>query len=214
MRNNYFYNRLIILDIVARKRYVLGTKPNIYDGITVEVRGFCLIKHGIRYGDLRVRILELDLYVIAFLQKRSLEEIHLRRSDKARNEFIARIIVQIFRGIDLLHESVFHNNDPRSHCHCFYLIVRDVNKCRLKFTVQFADFRSHLRPEFCVQIRQRFVQKHHFGFAYDRASERNALSLSAGHFLRLFIEIFGNTEDIRRFDHFSMDFIFRKFTKP
>ncbi len=157
MRNNHFNDGFAVFHVFGRKRNIFRTNPDIDGRLPVEIGGSCFIQRGIRHGDLRVRVFELNENFIALFQERPLEEIHLRRPDKARNEFIARVTVKVFRRIDLLHETVFHDDDPRPHRHCFHLIVRDVNKRRLQFGVQFTDLGSHLRSQFCVEVGQGLV---------------------------------------------------------
>ena len=58
----------------------------------------------------------------------NVEKIHLRSSDKARNELVFGIVVQISRRIDLLNDAQLHNDYARAHRHRLYLVVGDVDK--------------------------------------------------------------------------------------
>ena len=53
----------------------------------------------------------------------SIKEVHLRRSDESCNEQIARCIVKVLRCINLLYDTVFHNNDPCTKCHSLCLVM-------------------------------------------------------------------------------------------
>ena len=41
----------------------------------------------------------------------AVQEVHLGAADEAGNEHVAGHVVQVLRGIDLLDDAVFHNND-------------------------------------------------------------------------------------------------------
>ena len=76
--------------------------------------------------------------------------------------------------------------------------MRDVDERRRKTDVKFGNFGTHLRTELCVQVGQRLVEQEYFGFAHDRTSERNTLTLTAGKSLRLTGEIISDAENVRR----------------
>ena len=48
---------------------------------------------------------------VTLLDQGAVQEVHLGAADEACNEHIAGHIVQVLRGIDLLDDAVFHNND-------------------------------------------------------------------------------------------------------
>ena len=62
-------------------------------------------------------------YIITFYRAYGIHKVHLRRSDKSCNEQVARCIVKVLRCIDLLNDSVFHNDDSRSESHGFCLVM-------------------------------------------------------------------------------------------
>lgn len=127
------------------------------------------------------------------------EEIHLRRADKAGDELVDRVIVKRLRRIDLLHETVLHDDDSRPHGHGLDLVVGNVDERSGKSVVDLGDLRSHLGAEFRVEVGERFVEKEYLGFADDGAAERDALSLTAGKRLRLSAQIHFYAEDARGF---------------
>ena len=65
---------------------------------------------------------------VVLLQSSHSDEVHLRSADKARNEEVDRHIVQVLRSIDLLDETVLHNNDSRCHGHSLDLVMRNVDE--------------------------------------------------------------------------------------
>ncbi len=142
-----------------------------------------------------------------------LKEVHLRSSDKSCNEQVDRVIVKVLRSIDLLHETVFHNDDTGPHRHSLDLIVRNVNKRGRKANVEFGNFRTHLCAELRVQVGKRLVEKEYFGFADDRTAERHALTLTARKSLRLTGQVISDTENIRRRLDLFVDNVFGNFSE-
>ena len=169
-----------------------------------------------RFDRFRKKNLVLDEFDIRFallLRDRCGEEVHLRRSDKAGDELVDRIVVQVLRRIDLLHEAVFHNDDTGTHRHGLDLVVRDVDERGRKAGVQFGDLRPHLGAQLRVEVRQRFVEQEHFRFADDGAAERDTLALTAGKSLRLTGEVIGDAEDGSRLFHAFVDDLFGNFAQ-
>ena len=55
------------------------------------------------------------------------QEVHLRRADKARDETVSRVVVQLERFTDLRHAAGVEHHDFVGQRHGFDLIVGDVN---------------------------------------------------------------------------------------
>ena len=149
---------------------------------------------------------EVHLHSLALLGNRGVKEVHLRRTDKARDEEVNRIVVEVLRGVDLLHDAVLHDDDSGTHGHRLDLVVRDVAEGRSQSVVELGDLRSHLRAEFRVQVGQRLVEKEYLRLADDRTSQRDTLSLTAGERLRLTGEVHLDAEDTRRLLDPRVDF--------
>src|SRR5688572_31399289 len=110
----------------------------------------------------------------------AIDEIHRRAADKAGDEPVAGMIVEIHRCIDLLDVPFVHHHDPIAERHCFDLVVRDVDHRRVQLLMQTGDLSAHLNAELSVEVGQRLVEKENLRLADDRAPECNALTLAAG----------------------------------
>ena len=155
---------------------------------------------------------DIDLVVFGY-EARTLKEVHLRGTDKARDKQIYGVIVKVLRGIHLLNEAVFHNDDTGTHRHSFDLVVGDVNKGGGKSRVELGNFRSHGSTELCVEVGQRLVEQEHFRFADDGTAECDTLTLTAGQSLGFSGKVIGNAEDFRRRLYFLVDDFLGYFTK-
>ena len=112
----------------------------------------------------------------------------MRCADEACNEQVDGVIVEVLRCIYLLNETVLHNNDTRTHCHSFGLVMRYVYECCAKSLVELGNLRSHRSTELSVEVGKRFVEKEYLRLTNDSTTERNTLSLTAGKSLRLSVE--------------------------
>ena len=54
----------------------------------------------------------MENHLAVFFRGLRRDHIHLRGTDKAGDELIAGMIVQVLRRIDLLDHAVLHNDDP------------------------------------------------------------------------------------------------------
>ena len=59
-------------------------------------------------------------------------EVHRRRADERRDENVDRVVVELGRRADLLEHAVAHHGDPVAHRHRLDLVVRDVDRRRLR----------------------------------------------------------------------------------
>ena len=81
-----------------------------------------------------------------------IQEVHLRRSDESCNEQVARCVVQVLRGIYLLNNSVFHNNDSGTKCHSLGLVMCYVDDGSAQSLMQFRNLGTHLYTKLCIQV--------------------------------------------------------------
>ncbi len=137
------------------------------------------------------------------------DEIHLGRADEARNEQVAREIIQVLGGIVLLDNAVFHNDDTVAHGHRFGLVVGNVNEGGLETLVQAADLRTHCGTELGVQVGQRLVEQEYGGVTHHRAAQGDTLALAAGKRFRLAVEQVLQVECLCGFVYLAVDFVFR-----
>ena len=133
-------------------------------------------------------------YVITALGDNTVEEIHLRSSDKSCNEYVVGEFVKVDGSIDLLNEAILHNYDARAHSHSLHLIVRDVNEGSTELFVEAGNFCSHRRTQLCIKVGEWLVKQEYLGLTDYCTSESNSLTLTAREGFRLSVKIFGNTE--------------------
>src|SRR5439155_9487067 len=90
------------------------------------------------------------------------------------------------------------------------LVVRHVNKRRLKPLVQLEDLHAGLDPELGIEVRQRLVHEKDFRLTDDRPSQRDALPLAAGEGLGLAIQELAEAEDVGGLADALVDFSLRR----
>ena len=151
--------------------------------------------------------IQREANVFSVFNNSTVKEVHLRCADKACNKHVIGILIQIDRCINLLNVSVLHNNDTRTHCHCLYLVVRNVNKGCTKFFVQARNFCSHCRTQLCIEVRKRLVKKEYLGVTNNSTSKCNSLTLTTGERLRLSFKIFCNAENFCGFHYLFVNLI-------
>ena len=121
-------SRIVNLDVLST-----GTEINAVN-VAVEI----LILNGAQLGELELgglTVLEGNAKLCTLALNINLEEVHLRRSDEARNELVFGIVEQVCGGIDLLNNAELHNHYSRTHSHRFYLVVSNVNKGGFKLVM-------------------------------------------------------------------------------
>ncbi len=73
--------------------------------------------------------------------------------------------------------------------------------------MQLHDFQAHRHPQLGVQVRQRFVEQEHLGFAHDGAAHGHALALSAGQRARAAVQQVAEFQDLRGHIHALLDLV-------
>ena len=76
---------------------------------------------------------ERDRVAVAGLRELGVEEVHLRHADEARDKQVRRMIEDILRRADLLHDAVLHDDDAVAERHRFGLVVRYIDERRVQF---------------------------------------------------------------------------------
>ena len=87
---------------------------------------------------------------------------------------------RVLRCVNLLQHTLVDNCNARGHGHGFDLVVGHINERGLQLLMKLADLGAHLHAQFGVQIRQRFIKEEDLWLAYNRASHRDSLALTAG----------------------------------
>ena len=150
-------------------------------------------------GNLDLVIAEYRVNGAVLLGEANGEEVHLGRADESGNEQVGGIVVEVLGGVNLLDEAVLHNYDAGTHGHSFGLVVGYVDEGGLQALMELGDLSSHLNAQLGVEVGKRFVHKEDLGLTNDGATERNALSLTAGKSLGLTVEEMLDIEDAGSF---------------
>ena len=157
---------------------------------------------------------ENDLACIAQIQisvreNRRIQEVHLRRSDEAGDEQVARLIVKVLRGIDLLYNAVLHNDDSGTKGHSLGLVMGNVDDRSAQSLMQLGDLGSHLNTELRIQVGQRLIHQEDLRVTDDGTAHGNTLSLTAGQSLRLTVKELLQVKDLGSFADHLVDLILR-----
>ena len=71
--------------------------------------------------------------------------------------------------------------------------------------LQIADFRAHLHPQLGIQIGQWLIEQKHLGIAHDGASRRHPLTLAAGQFLGIALQVIREPQRVSGLPHQPAD---------
>ena len=148
---------------------------------------------------------EPDLKDPILLDDRPGEEVHLRASDEAGHEHVDRPVVQRLGGVYLLNLPAVHDDDAGPHRHGLGLVVGHVDEGRLQAVVQLGDLRTHLDPQFGVQVREGLVHQEDPGLADDDPPQGDALALTARERPGLSVEQVLDAQYLRRRPHALFD---------
>ena len=137
------------------------------------------------------------------------QHVHRRRTDKARDEEIRRLVVKLGRRVTLLQESVAQDGDAVAHRHRLHLVVGDIDSRYGETLLKLDELCPGLHAELCVQVRERLVHQIDLRMTHDRAAHGDTLALAAGEVARLAVEIGLEVEQLRRFAHPLCALVFR-----
>ena len=93
-------------------------------------------------------------------------KIHRRRPEKTGDKAIGRLVVELERLADLLHQPVAHHDHAVAQGHRLDLVVGHVDRGSAEPVVQFFELDPHLHPQFGVKVRQRLVEQEHLRMAH------------------------------------------------
>ncbi len=144
----------------------------------------------------------LGIDVAVFFYQFRLEYIHLRRAEEARDKEVRGVVIKRRRRIDLLDDTVLHDDYTRAHRHSLGLVMCNVYKRSCEPMVYLGYLGTHLYAQLCVEVAERLVQKEYLGLADDRTAERDALTLTARKRFGSAAQQRFDTEYLRRFLHF------------
>ena len=88
--------------------------------------------------------------------------------------------VDLFGGIHLFDSSRIHHDNAVRHCHCFRLIVGDVNGGNPQTLLHPTNFHAHLHAKLCIQVRQRLIEEQNLRTYDHRSGQCNTLLLATG----------------------------------
>ena len=117
------------------------------------------------------------------------EQVHLRRTNEARDENVRGRPVDRHRLVELLQDAVVHHRDAVRHHHRLLLIVGDEDDGGLELALEALDFGARLDPQAGVKVGERFVHEERRRMAHDGPAYRDALPLPAGQFGGRAVEI-------------------------
>ncbi len=116
------------------------------------------------------------------------ERVHGRAAEEAGDEQVGRPLVQRHRRVDLLDHPVVEHHDALPQGHRLDLVVGDVDHRRAQLAVQLRDLGAHRVAQLGIEVGQGLVQQEHRRLAHQRAPQRHALALAAGHRPRQLVE--------------------------
>ena len=150
---------------------------------------------GLVSGKLDGLSLDIQECLAAFYSCDCIYEVHLRRSHEACYEQVAGIVIEVLRGIDLLNDTVLHNDDSGTKGHSLCLVVCDVDDGGAKSLVKLSDLGSHLNTKLSIQVGKRLVHKEDLRITNDSTTHSDTLSLAAGKSLRLAVKEVSQVKD-------------------
>jgi hypothetical protein len=71
--------------------------------------------------------------------------------------------------------------------------------------LKLADFRPHLDPEFCIEVREGFIEEEYLRFYYDGSGYGHPLLLSSRHLGRILPFKAGKAYELQHRPHFPLD---------
>src|SRR4030095_1628264 len=101
-------------------------------------------------------------------------------ADETRDEGVLRVLVHLFRGVELLDPAPMKYGDPIGHRERLGLVMGDVDHRHAEPLMEPPDLELHLLAQLLVQCSERFVHQDQLGLEYERACYRHALLLAAG----------------------------------
>ncbi len=119
-------------------------------------------------------------------------------AQKLGHEGGSRPLVGLLRRADLLDAALTHHDDAVGQRHRLVLIVGDEDRGGADGALDLTQLDLHALAQLGVQIRQRLIEQQHARPDHQRAGERHALLLAAGHPARITLLIAGEPNHRQR----------------
>src|SRR5699024_1195436 len=123
-------------------------------------------------------------------------------------EQVARFVIQILRGIYLLHDTIFHNNDSCTKGHSLCLVMCYVDNRSAQVLMNLGDLNTHLNTKLCVQVGKSLVHQEYLRITNDGTSHGNTLSLTTGKSVRLTVKELIKVKDLGSLTNLFVDLVF------
>src|SRR5215212_6804990 len=161
-----------------------------------------------RWCDRHRRNAQHEVSVVA--HRRAWHQVHRGLTDEIRDEEVGRMLVDCFRGTQLLQLAIAHDSDPICHRQGFRLIVGDVDRRGFEVAQEVLQLGPHFRTEARIDMRDRLIHDQNCRVPDNSPRNRHALFLATGQLTRLPLEDVTNVEsghgaieqsfDLSRFD--------------
>ncbi len=185
-----------------------NTEDNLLADVLLEVGVVSLVS-----GKLDLGNTESSVKIVTLLNELAGKEVHLRSTDEACKEEVAGRIVKVLRSINLLDDTVLHNNDTGCHGHSLDLVVSNVDEGGLDLLVKLGKLGSHACTELCVKVGERLVKKEYLGVTNDSTAESNSLLLTTGKSLGTSLKKVRDIKDSCSLLNASLDLLLGNLTK-
>src|SRR5688572_32371631 len=110
------------------------------------------------------------------------DQVHARTSNKASDEQIGRIVIDLGWSAHLLNFSGGHDDDPVTHRHGLDLVVCNVDSGGMDTKMEAFDLRAHGFAELGVESTKGFVHEERGGAADEGTGEGDTLFVTAAQF--------------------------------
>src|SRR5579871_1076730 len=131
-----------------------------------------------------------------------------RRLTKTRRDMkIGRVLVDFSRAVYLDQAPPLDDADPARHGHGFDLVMGNIEDGGAEILLDALQLQSEIRPEFCIEGRQRLVHQIDGRPAHQGPTDGHALHLATGEFGRAVGELVGDAEQARHFPYLALDLL-------
>ena len=110
----------------------------------------------------------------------TVKEIHRGRTDEIGHIDVFRAVIDFIWAAQLHDLAALHDRDAVSKRHRFDLIVGHVDHGVFELVVQPLQFHAQIGAQLRVEVREWFVKEEHIHVAHQRATNRDALTLTTG----------------------------------
>ncbi|MNR11842.1 hypothetical protein D3C85_1281610 [compost metagenome] len=108
----------------------------------------------------------------------TVEKSHFWSTDKTRYKLVNWVVIQLKWRTNLLNTAAVENHHFVSQSQCFDLVVGHIDHRCLKFLMQTGQLKSHLNPQCCIKVGERFIKQKDLRMSHDGAPNCDTLSLT------------------------------------